>query len=512
MRRTSMDGRGYAMGERDFDIVIVGSGAGGGAVAKELAPLAADGRRIAVLEWGPKLAEVAFTGREVEMARQLYFDSGGVLTKDKSVTMAYGRAYGGSTVVYTGTSLIMPKDVVDRWDVPGLGFDDLQQRSTKYLEENNVHLLDESELNDNNRLFRDGCQKLGYRVQQFPLNVRGCKSSSLCNLGCPNGAKQGTHKVQLPVAEASGVEVITNCRVTDVGDGHCEAVVEDPGFGLPSAWAPGRYRIKAKVIVVCGGAINSAALLLRSGFGAGLPTLGRFLTLHPALILVGEHPQSISNFHGHPKSFYCDEFVDSERFLLESCMYFPFVTSKNLIGFGEDHSKLMRAFPRLQMILVLAIDPALESNRVVVGSDGEPVVDYTMGPSVLDSLHRSMVASARVFFAAGAERVHAPAGVTFFIDRVDADRVEALIPRSNVVPGKISVASAHIMGGCRMGRDRTDSVTDSWGRVHGSRGLFVADSGLFPQCSEINPYITVMALADRVAEGIRSDAGELLAS
>jgi choline dehydrogenase-like flavoprotein len=193
-------------------------------------------------------------------------------------------------------------------------------------------------------------------------------------------------------------------------------------------------------------------------------------------------------------------------------MYFPFVTSKNLIGFGEDHSKLMRAFPRLQMIIVLAIDPALESNRVVVGSDGEPVVDYTMGPSVLDSLHRSMVASARVFFAAGAERVHAPAGVTFFIDRVDADRVEALIPRSNVVPGKISVASAHIMGGCRMGRDTTDSVTDSWGRVHGSRGLFVADSGLFPQCSEINPYITVMALADRVAEGIRSDAGELLAS
>jgi len=499
------------MRELDYDVVIIGSGAGGGAVAKELAPLAAAGKRIAVLEWGPKLADDAFTGREVEMARQLYFDSGGVLTKDRTLTMAYGRAYGGSTVVYTGTSLTIPEDVVKRWDVPGIEYNDLQRRSAKYIEENNVHKLEESELNDNNRLFLEGCIKLGYRAQQFPINVKGCRSSSLCNLGCPNGAKQGTHRVQLPAAEAAGVEVITNCRVTRVGERSCDAVVADPGFGLPSSWESGEVRVNAKVIVVCGGAINSAALLLRSGYGDRLPTLGRYLTLHPALILVGEHPHEISNFHGHPKSFYCDEFWESEKFLLETCMYFPFITSKNLIGFGAEHSKLMRAFGRLQMILVLAVDPALESNRVLVDRDGEPVIDYTMGPSVLDSLHRSMVASAKIFFAAGARRVHAPAGASFFIERKDADRVEELIPRSNVIPGKISVASAHIMGGCGMGREASDSVTDSWGRVHGSPGLYVGDSGLFPRASEINPYVTVMALADRVAEHIRDNAGELLA-
>ena len=56
----------------------------------------------------------------------------------------------------------------------------------------------------------------------------------------------------------------------------------------------------------------------------------------------------------------------------------------------------------------------------------------------------------------------------------------------------------------------TDSVTDGWGRVHDVPWLYVADSSLFPQCSEVNPYVTVMALADRVAEGIRNNAGELL--
>lgn len=498
------------MHRREVDIAIVGSGAGGGAVARELAPLAAAGRRIVVLEWGAKLREEEYTGREVEMAHKLYFDSGGVLTRDRTMTLAYGRAYGGSTVVYTGTSLTLPEAVVRRWGVPGLGFEDLQARSAKYIEQNHVHLQDEGLLNDNNRLFRDGCEELGYRYAQFPINVDGCRASSLCNLGCPNAAKQGTHRVQLPAAEAAGVEVVTNCRVTSLGDRQLEAEVVPVDYGEPSAWSPGRYTVDAKIVVVCGGAVNSPALLLRSGLGEGLPTLGRYLTLHPALILVGEHDAPITNFVGHPKSFYCDHFHESEGFLLETCMYFPFTTAKNLIGFGPDHQELMRAFPRLQMILVLAVDPARADNRVTVDRNGEPVVDYTLTDGVLDSLHRSMVASARIFFAAGARRVHAPAGRHFFIDRSDADRVEELIPRENVVPGVISVTSAHLMGGCRMGSGPSDSVTDSWGRVHGHPWLFVADSSLFPKCSEINPYVTVMALADRVAEEVRRSAPELL--
>jgi choline dehydrogenase-like flavoprotein len=500
------------MREHSYDIVIIGSGAGGGAVARGLASLCSDGVRIAVLEWGAKLREQEYTGRELEMVDKLYIDSGGTFTTDRSLTLAAGRAYGGSTVIYTGTSLTIPEEVVERWGVPGLDFADLRPRMVKYLGENNVHPLDDDEINDNNRLFLEGCRKLGYRVEQFPINVKGCKGSSLCNLGCPNQAKQGTHRVQLPQAEAMGVEVITNCRVTGIGDRVCEAVVVDPGFGEPSRWEAGDHRVKANVVVVCaGGATNSPALLLRSGFGEGLPALGRYLTLHPALILVGEHEREITNFYGHPKSYYCDQFVDEHRFLLETCMYFPFVTAKNLIGFGAEHSQLMRAFPRLQMILVLALDEALADNRVTIDSKGEPVVDYRMTPAVLDALHASMVASARVFFAAGAQRVHAPAGKTFFIEAADADRVEELIPRANVQPGRISVTSAHLMGGCRMGRDTSDSVTDGWGRVHGAPWLFVADSSLFPQCSEVNPYVTVMALADRVAEGIRTNAGELLA-
>ncbi len=61
-----------------------------------------------------------------------------------------------------------------------------------------------------------------------------------------------------------------------------------------------------------------------------------------------------------------------------------------------------------------------------------------------------------------------------------------------------------------MGLGPEDSVTDSYGRVHGVPWLFVADSSLFPNSLEINPYLTIMALADRVAETIREDAHSLL--
>jgi hypothetical protein len=290
------------------------------------------------------------------------------------------------------------------------------------------------------------------------------------------------------------------------------AVVGEAPVGEPSAWAPGEYRIRAKAVVVAGGAIGSPALLLRSPVASRLPALGRYFTCHPALILVAQHDRTITNYHGHPKSFYCDHFADSEGFLLETCMYFPFTTAKSLTGFGAEHARMMSAMDRLQMILVLAIDPPDAENRVTLDADGRPVVRYHFTDGVRRSLVQAMRASARIFFAAGAARVHAPAARQFFIDAGDANRLDTLIPFDGLTLGKVTISSAHPMGGCRMGAGPADSVTDAWGRVHGVPWLFVADGSLFPRCAEINPYVTIMALADRVAERVRTEWPHLQAS
>lgn len=491
----------------EYDIVIVGSGAGGGTVAKELAPLAARGARIALLEWGGRFDPTRHHSRlELDMAQKYYFDWGGMQTKSKDLTLAFARAVGGSTNVYTGTSLRISQEVLDQWQIPGLTRQDLDPRFQKYERENNVHLSPEQELNDNNKLFRLGCERLGWEVTQFPVNTKNCVGLGTCNLGCAVGAKQGTARVQIPEAEKSGVEVIPWCRVDKVTTHSVEATIIPPLPGFDKGqYVPGPYRMMAKKIILAAGAIHSPLVLERSGFTS--PALGRYLTCHPALILVGQHPQSITNVTGHPKSFYSEQFLAKQRFLLESCMYFPFTLAKNLAGYGADLDWLIKRFPQLQMILVLAIDEAEKHNRVRWGRGGKPVVEYRISQQTKQALVQGVRASAQLFFAAGAERVHAPGAGRFLVSRNEAPCLDSIVTEDQFLLGQISIAAAHLMGGCRMGTDPKTSVTDPWGRVHGHRHLYVADASLFPAAAEINPYLSIMAIADRVAQAVREDLG-----
>ena len=496
---------------RRYDVVIVGSGAGGGTVAARLGALVRQGKSVLVLERGPRFRDEDFTGRELEMAGALFADGGGFLTADGTMTLAFAQGYGGSTIVYTGTSLTAPKRVISRWGVPGLEHEDLARRSAAYAAENNVHLLAPEELNENNRLFVAGAKAAGLHPEQFPLNLKGCRGSSLCNLGCPNAAKQGTHRVQLPAAERAGVTVVTRAEVIELGERRLVARVSPRPAGAKgeeSEWAPGDYPIEAGVIVLAAGAIGTPALLLGSGL-TGLPgRVGRGFTAHPALILVAEHTRPITNDVGHPKSYFLDR-AEAEGFVLETCMYFPFVTAKNLTGFGAEHSVLMRAFPRLQMILVLACDRAIEDNRITIDRDRRPVAHYRFTQEVIQSLARATRTAARIFFGAGAIRVHAPLADPPLIDVKDAGSLDRLIDGRRFLPGRISISSAHLMGGAGMGSSPADSVTDAWGRVHGMPWLRVADASLFPDALEINPYLTIMALADRVADGVLADLAAL---
>jgi choline dehydrogenase-like flavoprotein len=320
--------------------------------------------------------------------------------------------------------------------------------------------------------------------------------------------------VQLPRAEAGGVEVVTRAEVRRLEERAAIVRVSpkrEGEKGRPSEWAPGDYRIRAGLVVLAAGSIGSPALLLRSGMGSALPRLGEGFTCHPAHILVAEHARPLTNDVGHPKSFFMDRAAE-EGYVLETCMYFPFTTAKNLSGFGDEHSRLMHAFPRLQMILVLACDRVTPGNRIGVDAEGTPVVRYRFTPGVIESLARATRASAKIFFAAGALRVHAPSADPPLIEAADAARIDTLVDARHFKPGKISVSAAHLMGGCGMGRTAADSVTDAWGRAHGIPWLRVADASLFPDSLEINPYLTIMALADRVAEKVLEEAPGLLAA
>lgn len=492
----------------NYDIVIIGSGAGGGTVAKELSSLCQQGIKIALLEWGGKFEAKDNTQEEIAMAGKYFFDDGGFQTASQDMTMAFAKAVGGSTTVNTGTSLLMPEDVFTKWNLPGVPYADLLPRYEKYKKENNVHLIAPEEINENNRLFAQACKDLDWNVVQFPVNTKGCRGNATCNVGCPELAKQGTAYVQIPAAQKNGVEVLPFTEVLRIEDHDVVATVHPAQHGLnASPLAPGSYRFRAKKIVICAGAIYTPALLLRS-FGKKLsPVLGKYFTCHPALILAGEHHRPIESSQGFPKTYYCDHFIESEKFLLETCMYLPFIGAKSLGGFGPEPTEMLSNYDRLQMVLALALDAPQRENRVEIDRHGNPSVHYEFSPEVIRSFIAAMRASARLLFKAGVKRVHAPASKNFFIYPNELDQLDELISEEYFKLGKVALSSAHIMGGARMGADPKESVTDVWGRVHGLKDVYVADASLFPRASEVNPYLTVMVMADRVAEAVRRDLG-----
>jgi choline dehydrogenase-like flavoprotein len=135
---------------------------------------------------------------------------------------------------------------------------------------------------------------------------------------------------------------------------------------------------------------------------------------------------------------------------------------------------------------------------------------YTLSNESIKSLCHAQAQAARIMFAAGCEKALMPCAdkPIFSSKDVPDDKLEEFIKPSNYLSIKVPIASAHPQGGCRMGYSIDDSVTDSYGQVHGYPWLYVADASLFPHSSHVNPYLTVMALADRIAEKLIDTSGK----
>jgi Choline dehydrogenase and related flavoproteins len=231
-------------------------------------------------------------------------------------------------------------------------------------------------------------------------------------------------------------------------------------------------------------------------------TLGRYFTLHPALTVYGIYPEKIKNYQGFPKTFYTDLFSETHGNYLETAFYYPFVTSKHLGLWGDELMYVMKRYDQLACILILNHDRALPSNRIKVSSSGDVIMCYTLSKESIRSLCYAQAQAARIFFSAGCEKVIMPCAdkPVFGTNDLSGHTIEEFISEKNFISVKVPLSSAHPQGGCRMGVSPQDSVTNQWGQVHECQWLYVADASLFPMCSHVNPYLTIMALSDRVGE------------
>jgi choline dehydrogenase-like flavoprotein len=502
--------------EMEADVCIVGSGAGGGVVA---ALLAEAGYRVVVLESGDIFNERTFDTSEDDGFRKLFAKRGLLASADASVLVLAGRTLGGGTTVNWMTCFRPSERLLKQWaatsGVTSLTRPELQQSLDEV--EKRIHVgKEESILNRNNSALLRGAQALGWHNDIQARNAKGCGDCGLCTFGCAWGAKQGTMRTYLQDAYDKGARIVTGAtaeRVLFKGNQvtGVEARVGPPG-ALPQRSArPGTHRltVRAPIVVVAAGGIESPALLLRSGLKHSV--LGRNLYLHASTAVIGLFDEEIAAWSGPLQTAHSDQFadMDGEGFgvKFEVTPIYPGLGATALPWHnGHEYKERMLDLKHSVSLLVLMRERV--GGRVVTDRWGNPRIEYALSRIDKQHLLRGVKEGARLLTAAGAreaDTLHTQRTSIMRKERNNPmawERFDARVDRLGAGPNNLMLFSAHQMGACRMGTNPTTSVVGENGAVHGYKGLYVADGSIFPQASGVNPMITIMGLAHWIGSRI----------
>ncbi|MCW3017538.1 MAG: oxidoreductase GMC-type [Solirubrobacterales bacterium] len=499
--------------ELTADVVIVGSGAGGGVIAGELS---AAGLDVVVLEAGGYHAEQDFQQLELPAFVNTYWRGGTIPSDDGNIALQAGATLGGGTTINWTNCLRTKPWVRDEWasehgldGVDGPAFDDhLDAVLTRSGANDRC-----SDYNGPTQRMHEAAEALGWSwarcVRNTDPQTYSPESAGLIGFGDQTGSKQGTLKTYLQDAHDRGARILVHTRAQRVTTEHGRASGVVATYADPVSGATSSVTVRARHVVVACGALESPALLLRSGIGG--PAVGQHLRLHPCTATFGTYAEDQQAWWGPPHSGLVDEFADAEDahgFLLETAQYTTGLAASSLPFEGAaKHRQAMQDFKRGATFIGLIRDHG--SGRVSVDAGGEAVITYALDdPLDVRNAHRGLDAMVQAHVAAGATRIAALAyGAPEWRPGDDVRKYTARVQRLHLGAGGLRLFSAHQMGSCRMGADPATSVAGPQGELHDTPGVWVGDASAFPSASGTNPMITIMALARRTAHALAAQAG-----
>ncbi len=496
--------RVFAQYDRDLteeaEVAVVGSGPGGAVVAKELAEA---GRRVVLLEEGPPFVPGDFElDGGLSMARTMR-EGGLRTTRGTVMPTMQAIALGGGSLVNSAICVRAPDFVLERWcrdfSLERTTRADLDPHYDAVGEFLGIQPTPEEVLGRRNLLFREGCEALGYSCEPISRNVRGCRGSGECFTGCRARAKQSTDISYVPAALRFGARVLTSVR--------CEAIraqgrralgvegrVVEPFTGRPSH----RVRVNAKAVVLAAGCMATPVLLQRSGNLANRSgQVGENLQFHPGVAVMGVFPDPVHPQFGATQGYQSLQFL-REGFKLETLWAPPAILAVRLPGSG------IVLKDRLSVVPYSAIWDGIGSctrslGRVRARRFGslDPKLAWHLHPDDVPILARALFALAEIFLAAGAHTLIP--GVHGLPPEMHSLREAEVLRRHPIKPTDLVLGGNHAFCTTRMHGDPARGVVDESGRCHDFENLYVADTGVFPQCPSVNPMWTAMALAHRTA-------------
>jgi len=491
----------------DADVVIIGSGAGGGVSAEILSQA---GLRVIIIEAAKLKSSDQFNMDEGEAYRDLYQEGATRASKDGSIAILQGRAVGGTTVVNWTSSFRTPEQTLSYWHdqfgVSGLSRSELDPWF-KQMEQRLKVSKWVMPPNANNHALKTGCEALGWSWSVIPRNVDGCWDLGYCGTGCPTNAKQSMLVTTLPSAMNSGATLIHSAEARSLEhDGKRVTAVLCNALDERKRPTGKTVRVTARTFIAAGGGINTPALLLRAAVPDPHQRLGKRTFLHPTTLVLGDFAERVDGYYGAPQSLYSDQFTWRDGvagaigYKMEVMPTHPGLITSLIGGYGSMARTQAERLPHYAAAISILRDgfhDESEGGAVELSRHGDGVLDYVLNDYVLEGIRHSHLTMAELLFAAGAERVRAGHGDIPFLSswKETKQRIASL----KYDPGLTGCGSAHVMGGCTMGSDESRALVDNDGRYHHLENLYIFDGSVLPTSLGVNPQLTIYAITARNA-------------
>jgi choline dehydrogenase-like flavoprotein len=494
------------------DVAIVGTGAGGGTLG---AYLADRGWNVVMLERGGFFRAEDFSQREEEAMAAFNGRRGLDATVDNALFLNYAEAVGGTTVHYWGDSFRTPPDRLERWKVEhGIEWMTSQQLDPHFTaieQELGVHVTPENLLNENNRLVRQGCEALGIEGAPPPTARVDCIGCGWTQFGCAYNRKTSQLITTIPRISRAGGRIYSDAYVNElvIEGGRIVAVTgafHDRTTRRPRA----RFRVDADIVVLAGGALGTAELLLGNVADA---TVGRRFFVNPHYFVWADFGREIDNQTGIPCAYVVHEFRQLQRdargnyagggYIMLTNHQSPGIMAAMFSDLGPVHTERMKKYHQLGS--VMSVIDEENPGRVFLGDDGLRRTEFNVRGIDQEKAVDYLRNASRILLAAGAQEVWIP-DVYGTVLRTEREVAEKISLRS-VQPNAQFCAGSHLLGTAPIGTDATDCFAGPTGEAFRVAGLYVADGAALPGSVSVDPSLTIMAVARWIAAGLHERSG-----
>lgn len=484
------------------EVLVVGSGPAGAVVAKELAEA---GRDVILLEEGPPFGVKDFRQEAGLSMHRTLRESGSRATRGNAfLPTMQAIALGGGSLINSAICARSPAFVFDAWAersgttaITRASLDPHYDRVERFLFVAPTPMEVQGE---RNLRFKQGCDALGIASEPTFRNARGCKGSAECFTGCRNGAKQSTDVSYVPAAIRAGARVYTSVRAEHLlmqgrralgMRGHVvEPFTQREGYPV---------EIRAEAVVLAAGCMQTPVILQKSGVATSSDLVGRELQLHPGLAVMALYDEPIDPWKGATQGYHSLHFLE-EHIKLEVLWSPPAVLAARFPGFGHDFQGHLLSYDRMAPFdVIIAADHSRGTVRAR-RSGWDPDIRFDFAREDVELIQRGLAILSDICWASGARAILP--GIHGVPDVITSKEDASILRTRRMTANDTISAANHAFGTTRMSRDPRRGVVDESGRCHDVDNLYIADTGIFPGSPAVNPMLTCMALADRIAQGI----------